>query len=254
MIETTTKLTITLHSKNGFHVPLPESVKFDLKYYINILIVPVGSPIKKEHIDSRVRIKSVLGNKATVYQKKFYNELKDNFIREQVNNSNSKIDPKNPQDLCILHVTILNPKRELYFVYLEKSYLDNHLIDSLKTTKENKNQLIYIGELFLKESFRPVIAEIGKFGEYLTKQFVKKLKQKFSTFKSGVNSLANYKTTGKTKINYTFIGNMLYPIYYLRNQASHPEPEIPLEKKTALVSIENLSYILRYISRNQIKF
>jgi hypothetical protein len=175
-------------------------------------------------------------------------------MREQVNNSNSTVEPKPPQEFCILHLQILNPKEELYFVYLEKSYLDNHLIDSLKAKKENKNQLIYIGELFLQESFRPVIAEIGKFGEYLTKQFVKKLKRRFSTFYSGVNSLANYKPKGKTKINYNFIGNMLYPICYLRNQASHPDPQIPLGKKAALVSIENLSHILRYISQNQIKF
>ena len=69
-----------------------------------------------------------------------------------------------------------------------------------------------------------------------------------------MNALANYTPKGKTKINYNLIGNMLYPIYYFRNQASHPDPIIPLDEKIATVCVVNLSYILQYLSKNQIKF
>jgi hypothetical protein len=68
MIETTTKLTSTLHSKNGFHIALPESVVFDLKYYIKILITTLN---REEHIDSIVEIKEVFDDKATFYKKNF---------------------------------------------------------------------------------------------------------------------------------------------------------------------------------------
>ncbi len=249
MIETDTIVTLTLYSQNNFLIIIPELIEFNLKYYIKTEIYPLDKDIKNLHVDAIVEI-FAFGDQEPFYKKKFYNEFNDTVLRKRSNDSD--IDKKS--EFCMIRFKILKPKKEIYIIGFEKYSIDNHLIESLKTSKEKKNQLIYIADQYLKENYRPVIAEVGKFGEYLTKVFLKKIKKRFSNFKSGVNSLANYIPKGKAKINYNFIGNMLYPIYYFRNQASHPDPIIPLDEKTATVCIENLSCILQYLSKSQVKF
>ena len=254
MIETTIIVGLTLYSQNNFKIKIPVAIEFNLKYYIKILIFPIAIDIKDIHVDAIVEIKDVIGNQEIFYKKKFYDELSDNFLRKRSTDLDIKKEIEFLHELCFINFKILKPKKKVYFMSFEKSCINTNLLESLKTSKEKIDLLYYIAEQYLREDYKPVITEIGKFGEYLTKTFLKKIKCKFSNFKPGVDFLANYKPKGTTKINYNFIGNMLYPIYYFRNQASHPDPIIPLDEKTATACIENLSCILQYLSKNQIKF
>lgn len=254
MIETITRIALSLHPMNNFQVSIPEVFLFNVKYNIALLVSPPTSNAEEVQTDSEITIRQIYGDNPIIYRKKFYSEMIDDFSRNKDSNSNFNITDENLLELCLFTLKVLEPKKKFYILNLDISCLNKVLIESLKTTKEHINHLMNIGDLYLYGNFRQTIIEVGKFGEYLTRQFVKKLKKKYSTFKSGVDCLSNHRPKGNSRINYNFIGNMLYPIYYFRNQASHPEPEISLDKTTALVSLENLSYILRYISINQIKF
>ena len=56
------------------------------------------------------------------------------------------------------------------------------------------------------------------------------------------------------KINYPFIGALLWPLYYVRNQKLHPYSEIEFDKSLCITLLRNLSEIINYLSRNQFKF
>lgn len=58
----------------------------------------------------------------------------------------------------------------------------------------------------------------------------------------------------QTKINYNYIGSLLWPLYYVRNQKLHPYHKINFNRNTADLCFTNLSEIMRYLSEDGIRF
>ena len=59
--------------------------------------------------------------------------------------------------------------------------------------------------------------------------------------------------SAKTKINYNYLGSVLYPIYYIRNQTLHPYSKINIDESIANLLFTNLSSIVDYLDEYQIK-
>ncbi len=59
--------------------------------------------------------------------------------------------------------------------------------------------------------------------------------------------------TEKTKINYNYLGSVLYPLYYIRNQKLHPYSKINFDESIAELLFTNLSMIIDFLNDNRIK-
>ncbi len=82
----------------------------------------------------------------------------------------------------------------------------------------------------------------------------KKLKKNPKNFRAAINILVSLKMLEHTKINYNYIGSLLWPLYYVRNQKLHPYHKIEFNKYTMDLCFENLNGIIRYLSLKQIRF
>lgn len=85
------------------------------------------------------------------------------------------------------------------------------------------------------------------------KNWLKKLKKKNLDFRTAINVITNYKMTEKTKINYNYLGSLLFPIHYIRNQKLQPYSKIEFDEFVAELLFINLSRIIDYIWENKIK-
>ena len=218
-------------------------------YYLELEIIPPLSD-KRKQIEGRYKIAFIYGGQKTFIDERFLNSIKKRIIKKE--------EPEKPPDIdykvCLLCLEIIEPLDAQYLIRAKMSVINKELIDSLLTSNVKKKDLIDLTERFLKQDYKTAIKEAGIFGEYIAKQFLKKLKKKFTNFNSAVNHLTNLNKTSKMKINYNLIGNLLHSIYYIRNEAMHPNPEISMNETTASLVLTNLSGIITYLSVNQIKF
>ena len=160
-------------------------------------------------------------------------------------------------DACEVKILVEYPhKSEGYrMVNLEIYEIQALSINNLRTSDKKKNDLIEIIDHFLKENYKNCINEISVFGEYIAREFARKLKnQTFSDFGSAVNALSQHKMKKRGKINYSFIGALLWPLYYVRNQKLHPYSAIEFNKSLCITLLRNLAEIINYLSQNQFKF
>ncbi len=130
----------------------------------------------------------------------------------------------------------------------------NAIIEKLKTNLKIK-QLIYdLLDRYFNDDFDAAITKIGIIGEHIAMELVKKTELAPSNFRDAINKLTNYPLIKQKKINYSYIGSLLWPIYYIRNEKSHPNPNIEFNKSVAEMTIKNLSTIIDYLAEAKIRF
>jgi len=223
---------------------------FEYILWVRILI-PEDSKVKFSECD--VKIKNLSGKKDEFFHHKFLNECSTKF---KCDNITPIIEsyclcelfytfPKYPHDPGVLINTVILK-------------IDNKLIDSLKTSPKRRAELYDIIDRFAKEDYKGTIGDIGIFGEYIAREFVKKAKkakkQKFKDFGSAVKALTHHQMSKSSKINYAYIGSLLWPLYYIRNQKFHPYQKIDFNAELAEFTIKCLAEIIKYLGVNNIPF
>lgn len=138
------------------------------------------------------------------------------------------------------------------FIEIRKVNLDK--VEKLKTKLEKKQEIYKIIDRYLKEDYIGALSDIGVFAEYIAFEIARKVIKKSKNFRSAVDHLCHYKASKKTKINYNYIGSLLWPLYYVRNQKSHAYPLIELNEEVSFTIFTVFSEIIRYLSENEINF
>lgn len=180
--------------------------------------------------------------------------LEKGFIKYKTDNINS-IDEST--DACIIDVLIEYPHRPEGYLYVDAEIIEiqAYTIKNLRINDIKKKNLFDIIDHFLNGKYKSCINEISIFGEYIAREFAKKLKGKiFTDFGSAVEALSRHKMRKRGKINYTFIGALLWPLYYIRNQKLHPYSKLEFNESLCITLLSNLSEIIKYLSQNQFKF
>jgi hypothetical protein len=139
-------------------------------------------------------------------------------------------------------------------INIEIYQIKNEVIENLNTNPTKKHELFDIIDRFLNEDYRGALNEIAKLAEYIAYEIAKKVKENISNLNSAVNTLCSLKGSNKEKINYKYLGSLLWPLYYIRNQQLHAYPEIEINHLVAKTAFSILSEIVRYLSKNNIKF
>ena len=239
MFNITLKSIYRLTSKNKWMVAAPIAFAFNKVYYLELEIIHPFDDNRKQ-IEGSYSILNIYSKQERFINEKFLNGIKRRIVKK----AESEIEHDFDYKVCLLGLRISDPLDTSYLIRAEMSEINKDLIDSLLTSNERKKDLIGLTERFLKQDYKTAIKEAGIFGEYIAKQFLKKLKKKFVSYSSTVSYLSHLKKTNKMKINYKLIGNFLHPIYYIRNEAMHPNPEIPMDKTTASLVLTNLSGLI----------
>jgi len=140
-----------------------------------------------------------------------------------------------------------------FIIFIEIKKINNELLDNLKVKSDKLHELYKLIDRFLNDDYIGIIADIGVFAEYIALEITKKINKKPSNFRTAVNNLCNYQISKKTKINYNYLGSLLWPLYYIRNQKSHAYPLIEFNKYLSSTLFSILSEIIRYISEKGIQ-
>ncbi len=142
-----------------------------------------------------------------------------------------------------------------FITFIELYKINTDMVDKLKTTFVKKKEIHEIIKRYLREDYLGALSDIGILAEYIAFAFDKKLKDKnCNDFRSAVNKLCNFKPSNKTKINYNYVGSLLWPLYYVRNQKSHAYPLIELNDRVASTIFTVFSEMIRYLSVSEIHF
>ena len=140
-----------------------------------------------------------------------------------------------------------------FIIFIEIKKINNKLLDNLKVKSDKLQELYKLIDRYLNDDYIGIIADIGVFAEYIALEITKKINKKTFNFRTAVNNLCNYQMSKKTKINYNYLGSLLWPLYYIRNQKSHPYPLIEFNKYLSSTLFSILSEIIRYISEKGIQ-
>lgn len=138
-------------------------------------------------------------------------------------------------------------------IFIEVDEIKNNLINALKISHDRKDELFNLIYSFLNEEYEETINKISIFGEFVTIELASKIKNKKLGFKNAIETLTHHKISERAKINYNYLGFLLSPIYYIRNQKLHPYSKFTFDKSIAELLFTNLSRVIEYLSMNQIK-
>ena len=226
--------------------PIALGLRNNTLYYLKANIVPIEAESKKQS-ECIIKIVNVTD---------FSQEIQHRFFKKDVCKFPIKNFTPYAEDFCIcgLGYNFPNYNNNPKFLFLELTYIRDDLIDNLKTSKEKKEDLYLIIERYLNDDFKGAISDISIFGEYIAKEIAKKTNKLIKDFRTALNILVNVKMSKQTKINYNYIGSLLWPLYYVRNQKLHPYHKINFNGNTADLCFTNLSEIMRYLSENGVKF
>ena len=244
MFNITLKSVYVLNPENKWMITAPIRFAFNNLYYLGLKIIRPTDD-KRKQIEGWYKIKNIYGDKKTLIDEKFLNIIERRIVKKEESEKDYKV--------CLLGLGINDPLDTQYLIIAKMSVINKDLIDTLLTSTQRKTELIDLTHRFLTQDFQGAIKEAGIFGEYIAKELLKKLKKKFTNFNSAFKCLTNLPKTSRSKINYNYIGNLLHPIHYVRNEAMHPNPKISLNEITASIVLKNLSGLIEYISINQIK-
>ncbi len=234
-----------LEEKN---VTLATILALGFEYILKVNIVVDEDEDKFSECD--VKITNLSGKKDEIIHHKFLNNCNLRFKCDNI------IPTVENYCLCALNYTFPKyPHDPGMFIYTFILVIDNKLIDSLNTNTKRKKELYDIIDRFVKEDYKGTIGDIGIFGEYIAREFAKKAKKKkFKDFGSAVEALTHHKMSQSSKINYVYIGSLLWPLYYIRNEKLHPYQKIEFNKDLAEVTIKCLAEIIKYLGVNNIPF
>ncbi len=158
--------------------------------------------------------------------------------------------------LCKLYYTFPKyPHDPGTIIYTNILKINNKLVDSLNTSTKRRKELYDIIDRFIKEDYKGTVGDIGIYGEYIARELAKKAKKKkFKDFRSAVEALTHHEMSQSSKINYVYIGSLLWPIYYIRNEKLHPYQKIEFNEDLAWFTIKCLTEIIKYLGVNNIPF
>lgn len=207
-----------------------------------------------------VRIRDELEDQKVIERKRFFS--KASFMFKCKGATSIEIDDEDiedNEDFCLIFIEYefpnfkkSDPPRYLDIEIIE---FDSKIIDSMNTKPQIKEDIYDLVNKYLSDDFKGAINEIGTIGEYIAREFAEKIhNKKVGNFRTALNILTNEKKLTRKKINYFYLGSLLWPIYYIRNQKSHPYHKIEFDKSTAKIAMENLSSILNYLAKTKFKF
>ncbi len=204
-----------------------------------------------------VRIIDELEHQKVIERKRFFN--KASFIFKCKDATSLDIKDADVKDVCLIFIEYEFPnfKKSDPPIYLDIEIIefDSKIIDSMNTKPQIKEDIYDLVDKYLSDDFKGAISEIGTIGEYIAREFAEKIhNKKVGNFRTALNILTNEKKLARKKINYFYLGSLLWPIYYIRNQKSHPYHKIEFDKSTAKIAMENLSSILNYLAKTKFKF
>ncbi len=128
------------------------------------------------------------------------------------------------------------------------------LIKALNISNEKKEQLFKMIDFYLKSDFQSALNILCILSEYIARELALKAKKKrFKDFRSAVEALIHVKEKRRTKINYIYMGSLLYPIYYIRNQKLHPYHRIEFNESTARIVLYNISEVFEHLIEKNIR-
>lgn len=142
--------------------------------------------------------------------------------------------------------------------------INSEHLESLKLNIEKMEQVINIIEKYYNGNEMDAARDIYVYSEFIAQKLLEKIEKKKVTgmkFHNMVNKLCNVgsKNTEKVKYkyNYNYLGSMLYPIYYLRNEIQHGTQQsknIEINKNHTEIIFNLFIEILNYLAKKQISF
>lgn len=167
-----------------------------------------------------------------------------------------KATPVDNDNTCMIDLYFEFPylKKSPIYTEIEIIEIKSNIINSWNIPPERKEELFNIINLYLNNDYRSVINEISIFGEYIARKIAEKAEnKKFMDFRSAIEALTHYDPNKRTKIKYIYMGALLWPLYYIRNDKLHPFHQIKFNKSTAELALTNLSKIVKHLSKLNIK-
>lgn len=199
-----------------------------------------------EFPECRVRLINYNDNKMIITHRFF----EKGFVRFKIDN----ITPMY-EDFCMIKLYHDFPNLKIPPTYVEMEILEIRadLINPLKISEENKKQLFKMIDFYLNEDFKSALNIMSILSEFFARELAQKAKKKkFNDFGSAVEALVHIDKNRRTKINYIYLGSLLYPIYYIRNQKLHPYHQIEFDESTARMVLFNISELFKHIIEKDI--
>ena len=214
----------------------------DFYYFIRVKMAP-HKGIEEKFISCKLNMTDF--DKKPIFFHKFFNKCIEKFKCERTE--------PNKNQICLCNISLEVASNAGGVLKIELTEIESKTIDNLKMSHNRKEELIRIIDNYVKEDFENAINNICIFGEFITKELARKIKNQNIDFRNAINILNNHKMTDRTKINYNYLGAILYPIYYIRNQKLHPYGKIEFDENIAELIFSSLSRAIDYLSKNQIK-
>lgn len=214
------------------------------EYYLKIDVPNVDDPF----IECSVEIFNVMNEEEVIMTHRFFNKECIKFKCEN-------IEPVE-EDIYLISIDfdIKNDSESSSYIDVEIIEIKVDMIESLKADPTIKQNIYEVIDKYLNDDFEGAITKAGIIGEHIAKELAKKTKKIPRDFHTSVNILTNHKMTSRTKINYNYLGSLLWLIYYIRNEKSHPNPKIEFDKSTSDIVIQNFSTIIKYLVKEQKHF
>lgn len=238
--------TVFIYEEEKNYIPILLQNGFEYSLKCNIVIPEERSDEFSECI---IEIINLNKPKELILKHKFTNNYFTKFKCEDISPLIN--------DICLCGLFYKFPqKNDPGAMILFKIYgINSDIINKLNISIEKRKTLTDILNHYLNDRPKACINETVIFAEYIARELARKAKGKdFSDFGSAVEALSHYKVTSKTKINYSYLGSLLWPLYYLRNQKLHPYAKIPFNQNICDIIFKILSLIILYISQKGIKF
>jgi len=137
--------------------------------------------------------------------------------------------------------------------------INSENLEILKLSNEKIEEVITIIEKYYNGNEMDTTRDICVYSEFITQKLIEKIEKKKVVgmkFQNMVNKLCNIEKE-KYKYNYSYLGSMLYPIYFLRNELQHgiqQNKNIEINKNHTQIIFNLFIEILKYLAKEQISF
>ena len=236
---------LTLNNKSNISIPI--TFKEYLRYFIKIHVWSKASA-KYRQIEVLLRIKELIrnGNEIESIHIKFFNEKVIEWI-PSLSYSDQEFTGQGS-----LYLEFPDSQRDTLGIDIEFIQYNHSIVHNLKIEDNKRIQILKAVESYARDKYRESINYICLFSEDIARIFASKTGKKFKNFRGAVNILCNPEMSRKKKINYNFLGALLWPIYYVRNQQAHSHPKIAFDKSLTEMLLENLTQIVKYLANKKI--
>ncbi|MBA7694885.1 hypothetical protein ES703_103500 [subsurface metagenome] len=237
---------ITLSNKPNISIPI--TFKENLRYFIKLHVWSRGLKEYRQ-IEIFLKIKELTrnGNEIVSREEKFFNRKVFEWMPE------SSYPVQEFTGNGYLSLEFPDFQNNTFGIDIEMIQYNHSIVTNLKIEDDKRIWILKAVENYAKDNYRKSINCICLFSEYIAEILAsKRSKKKIKNFREAVNILCNMRMSRKTRINYNFLGALLWPIYYVRNQLAHPHPKIAFDKSLTEMLLENLTQIVKYLANKKI--